>query len=208
MSWRDLMPGAEPLSPISPEPPKPPAAVDCGDCGDCGYRQADTESAPRLADLEAAAGPDWPAIRENPDALAALRRAMEARRLREQGIPPDDYTQPAHCDGCGPVLLWEGAPARVITCPWCWNRRAGKPVPKPTTEQRDFWERPKTRTDKTDKTPSPVTCATCGHFEPNTVGSGAGVGRCRIKAPASLKAPALWPHAAHRCPDWSPADER
>jgi hypothetical protein len=104
--------GDSPNSPVSPTP--------------------DPKTKGNVYDLEAAAGPDWPAIRDDADAVAALRRALEVRRLREQGIPPDDYTQPAHCDGCGPVLLWRGAPARVIACPWCWNRRAGKPVPRPT----------------------------------------------------------------------------
>jgi hypothetical protein len=93
------------------------------------------------------------------------------------------------------VLLWEGAPARVIACPWCLNRAAGKPVPRPS--------------QPAPTTPAaPVTCAACGHFKPNTVGSSAGIGRCRIEAPASRRASTLWPHAVHHCPDWSPADGR
>ena len=50
----------------------------------------------------------------------------------------------------------------------------------------------------------PVTCATCRSFERDHIGDGAGLGSCRIDAPASRRAPALWPHAPHRCIAWSP----
>ena len=66
----------------------------------------------------------------------AMLRALEAesvRGQRERGERPPTYTQAATCDACGPVWLWPGAPARVLACPWCFNRRAGKPVPQPPT---------------------------------------------------------------------------
>jgi hypothetical protein len=81
--------------------------------------------------LREAAGPDWTAIKDDDQALAALRAALEAHRCRQQGTPPPDYTQPARCAGCGPVLLWSGAPSSVQACPWCSNRAAGKPIPRP-----------------------------------------------------------------------------
>lgn len=44
-------------------------------------------------------------------------------------------TQAATCDGCGPVLLALGAPDRVGNCLWCFMRRAGKAIPRPTVER-------------------------------------------------------------------------
>lgn len=84
-----------------------------------------------LSDLRAAAGPDWPAVKDDPAALAALRDALEVGRLRDQGIRPATYTKPAFCDGCGPVWLWEEAPDHVVGCVWCFNRATGRPIPRP-----------------------------------------------------------------------------
>lgn len=50
--------------------------------------------------------------------------------------------------------------------------------------------------------PLPVSCDGCQHFTPSTTSPTAGLGRCRIEAPASLIPPALWPSAEHRCRDW------
>lgn len=50
--------------------------------------------------------------------------------------------------------------------------------------------------------PPPVSCDRCQHFTPSTTSPTAGLGRCRIEAPASLIPPALWPSAEHRCRDW------
>ena len=62
--------------------------------------------------------------------LAAHVRALALRIEREAGIVPAAYTAPAHCEGCGPVWLWPGA-VRVPACPWCLNRRARRPIPRP-----------------------------------------------------------------------------
>ena len=135
--------------------------------------------------LRAAAGPDWPEVRDNPDALAALRAALAVERSRAEGIAPPDYTQAVVCAGCGLVWLWQGAPARVIGCPWCANRINGRPVPRPATPPA-----------------APVvTCGTCEHYLPDSYGAG-GLGRCRIDAPGSRVAPALWPRGEHRCAAW------
>jgi hypothetical protein len=83
------------------------------------------------ADLQAEAGPDWPLLEADHEALDAFALAVSIRRQRERGDRPALYTQPAHCAGCGPVWLWEGAPAHLIACPWCFNRVAGKPIPRP-----------------------------------------------------------------------------
>lgn len=84
-----------------------------------------------LPRIKAAAGDDWPAIKADQDALEALALALVTRQQREHGTRPEHYTQRAHCEACGPVWLWEGAPARVLACPWCFNRTAGKPIPRP-----------------------------------------------------------------------------
>jgi hypothetical protein len=48
---------------------------------------------------------------------------------------------------------------------------------------------------------APVTCGTCEAFERDLIGDGAGLGACRINAPASRRPPALWPNAPHLCSD-------
>ena len=63
--------------------------------------------------------------------LLDYARALVARTRRMAGVVPHMWDKPVQCGGCGPVLLWDEAPARVIACPWCWNRRAGLPVPRP-----------------------------------------------------------------------------
>jgi hypothetical protein len=69
--------------------------------------------------------------------VATLRdylRAQDFARMMDRGIPPPGYSKAVECSGCGPVLLWQSSPDRVIACPWCFRRKAGKPIPRPTTE--------------------------------------------------------------------------
>lgn len=94
---------------------------------------SEKKSAPTLAELKQAAGPDWPEIEHRPEVIGALAYAIQTRRMREQGERPLSYTHAAVCSGCGPVWLWEGAPDHVEGCPWCFNRSAGRPVPAPPT---------------------------------------------------------------------------
>lgn len=84
-----------------------------------------------LEQLQRAAGPDWSDIKDYTDMLHALADAIHTRRLRTRGEVPPDYTHACECAGCGPVWLWPGTPARVLGCPWCFNRAAGKPIPRP-----------------------------------------------------------------------------
>ena len=80
-----------------------------------------------------AAGDDWPDIQNQPDNLAAFVHAVQTRLMREQGQVPARYTQPSHCEACGPVWpvwLWQGAPGFVYGCPWCFNRVNGQPIPR------------------------------------------------------------------------------
>lgn len=76
---------------------------------------------------------EWAELEADPALLAAHRRADEVRRLREAGQAPDGYTSQTHCQGCGPVPIWPGAPARVLGCPWCLVRAQGRPISLPFT---------------------------------------------------------------------------
>lgn len=68
---------------------------------------------------------------ERPELLEAFANALRCDLERQRGELPPHYVQACECDRCGPVLLWAGAPARVLGCPWCRNRGAGLPIPRP-----------------------------------------------------------------------------
>jgi len=87
-----------------------------------------------LIDVLRAAGDDWPELQENPNTLEAFVHAVQTRRMREQGLVPAHYTQPSHCEACGPVWLWQGAPEHVYGCTWCFNRVNGQPIPRPDSD--------------------------------------------------------------------------
>lgn len=99
------------LLPVSPLPPLP--------------RLLELAAAERLPpdlvknlpadDLSACAG-------STDDELRAYLRALERSEQMARGLVPASYTAAAECARCGPVRLWEGAPARVTACPWCWHR--------------------------------------------------------------------------------------
>lgn len=76
-----------------------------------------------LAEIKTEAGSDWPEIEANPVLLDAFARAIQVRRMREHGEVPKHYTSKTDCAHCGPVPIFEGAPDRVLGCPWCFNRR-------------------------------------------------------------------------------------
>jgi hypothetical protein len=65
------------------------------------------------------------------DILRAYLHARQRGAVMDPGIAPEGYTQAVRCAGCGLVLLWPGCPPQVKACPWCFRRRAGKPVPRP-----------------------------------------------------------------------------
>lgn len=62
------------------------------------------------------------------DTLAAFARSLEQRREMDEGIIPKGYTEIAFCRHCGPVRLWFAG--EVLSCPWCLNRTAGRPIPR------------------------------------------------------------------------------
>lgn len=83
-----------------------------------------------LAELKAMLGTDWPECERDPLLLDTYARSVATRRMREAGVVPAHYTAITVCVHCGPVLIFPGAPERVLSCPWCFNRTAGKPVPR------------------------------------------------------------------------------
>jgi len=72
---------------------------------------------------------DWRKGAISGDTLAAFARALAQRRERDQGKRPAHYTEQATCKHCGPIWLWFSG--EVPGCPWCWNRAADKPIPRP-----------------------------------------------------------------------------
>ena len=107
--------------------------------------------------------------------LRAYLRARDAGAAMDDGSLPPGYSRAALCAGCGPVWLWPTAPAHVLACPWCFRRKAGKPVPHP-----------------------PVTCGSCRHFRPNPLNPAAGFGGCLLET-----ARAFYPMQAHACADFT-----
>ena len=142
------------------------------------YRLADAEGLPRgIVDrlTDADLDPDNGAHLLDDAGLRRWLHVLAENERMRQGIAPDGWTQPSHCERCGPVRLWTGAPLHVIGCPWCHVRRAGGAVPRPS-----------------------VTCAACTHRQPRPDTSDAGMHTC-------TKAHGLhFANEQHACPDWHP----
>ena len=133
-----------------------------------------------LAELEEAAGEDWPGLRDDLTVLQALANAVVTRRQRERGECPPHWTE--HCDyaGCGPVFLWPGSPARVLGCPWCFNRAEGRAIPRPVA----------------------VTCGTCRHFRRIDYPH---LGHCAAGEPEAIAG--LWDTDGRGCARWLPLEQ-
>lgn len=131
-----------------------------------------------LAELEEAAGEDWPEVRDDPQVLEALAHAVITRRQRERGERPSHWSETCDCADCGPVYLWRGSPASVLGCPWCLNRAEGQPIPRPVA----------------------VTCGTCRHFQrinhPH-------LGHCDKGRPEAIAG--LWDTDRRGCDRWLPS---
>lgn len=74
------------------------------------------------------------------DALRAYVRVLRDGELRAQGQVPPDETATAQCVRCGPVFIAPevaavlpriGGTPTAAGCPWCHNRKAGRPIPRP-----------------------------------------------------------------------------
>lgn len=124
-----------------------------------------------LADADAVACDGLP-----DDVLRAYLHALEAGRRMDAGMVPPGWGDAVArtCEGCGPVLLWPGCPAKVKACPWCFRRKAGNPIPRPL-----------------------VACGECRHFLPDTMNPEAGMGGCEL-GPGR----AYWPMKRHCCTSW------
>ncbi len=66
--------------------------------------------------------------------LRAYLHALARHERMDKGLPPLDWGTVVErtCRGCGPVLLWAGCPDMVTACPWCFRRKAGKRIARPT----------------------------------------------------------------------------
>lgn len=107
--------------------------------------------------------------------LVAYLRALAAQERMDMGMTPLEWGEPVArtCEGCGPVLLWRDCPDVVKACPWCFKRKAGKPIPRPL-----------------------VKCGDCRHYVPDPLNPAAGVGTCNNGCSARR------PMQGHRCADW------
>ena len=85
-----------------------------------------------LADL---ANDEWPEILGNPHDLKVYCEMSQITKMREKGEVPHHYTATTICMSCGPVPIWEGCEPKVVGCPWCLNRAAGRPLPRVIVDQ-------------------------------------------------------------------------
>ncbi len=76
---------------------------------------------------------DWRKGRVSIETLGAFAKSLTQRREMNQGKRPAHYTERATCKHCGPVWLWLSGEVR--SCPWCRNRIAGRPIPRPSSEE-------------------------------------------------------------------------
>ena len=83
---------------------------------------------------------------------------------RHAGRVPEADTAAMHCQHCGPVWTHPDIAAclpvvagwpRALGCPWCFVRKAGGYIPRPS-----------------------ITCGDCQHFTPDTINPPAGMGTC------------------------------
>jgi|SRR5690625_451173 len=124
-----------------------------------------------------------------PDAtLRAYLTAMQDTADRMAGRIPTGETTPILCAHCGPVWSHPEVAAvlpvvddwpHALGCPWCHVRKALKAMPRP-----------------------PVTCATCQHFQPDTLNPDAGMGACMGGHGDH------YPNQRHRCGQYRPKENQ
>ncbi len=109
------------------------------------------------------------------DVLTAFARSLAQRREIHQGIVPPGHTKSAVCRHCGPIWLWFSG--EVLGCPWCWNRVAERPIPRPQA----------------------ISCGDCVHFKriahPH-------LGHCTKDQPEAYAG--LWDTDFRACLRWQP----
>lgn len=76
---------------------------------------------------------DWDNGDISDSTLKTFVQSLIQHRDISKGKLPDHYTHHANCRHCGPIWLWFSG--EVQGCPWCWNRLADKPIPRPCSVQ-------------------------------------------------------------------------
>jgi hypothetical protein len=199
MSWREtlgVIPSTEsPYTHNSHNAQKPPEPSICADIADSAHKDSEEDSkllealadACRELDItpaevkDALAPEDIEGWRNGEilgDTLSAFARSLVQRREMDQGKRPAHYTERATCKHCGPIWLWFSG--EVLGCPWCWNRAADKPIPRPCSVQ----------------------CGDCIHFEridhPH-------LGHCAKGEPEAVAG--LWDTDRRGCARWLPLEQ-
>ena len=158
MSWREVLSVANPAEPLcahnthnAHKSSEPGNCADIADSAEGESKLLEALSAAcrgltiTSAEVRDALAPedieDWRKGDISAKTLAAFARSLVHRREMNLGKVPAHFTERATCKRCGPVWLWFAG--EVLGCPWCWNRLAGRPIPRPT----------------------PVHCSDCAHFE-------------------------------------------
>ena len=72
---------------------------------------------------------DWEEISNDPAQLKVLRYTIKEAKQIRAGVVPDAYIAITDCRRCGSVYVWPGYPDPASSCPWCFNRVKGLPVP-------------------------------------------------------------------------------
>ncbi len=80
-------------------------------------------------------GSEWSELLENKNGelteqeIPVAEAMVAIIQMRQKGIVPEHYTATTDCRHCGLVPIFEGLPATVDGCPWCFNRIKGLPIP-------------------------------------------------------------------------------
>ena len=173
--------GATPSDPQNPQVPQPADAANAPDHSDLRAKLRQLAEAENLPPAIVDGLSDADLAPDNGCALlddAGLRRWLYVRAENgemQRGIAPPGWTQASHCERCGPVRLWTGAPLHVIGCPWCHVRRAGGAVPRPT-----------------------IACATCQNMRRLPQTGVAGMQSCKANHGMHFA------NERHTCDDWKP----
>ena len=78
---------------------------------------------------------DWVNGDVSYDNLVAFVCSLAERSEIDNGRVPVNYTERGICKLCGQV--WLPFSAEIDGCPWCWNRAAGKAIPRPKSVSCD-----------------------------------------------------------------------
>lgn len=144
-----------------------------------GAEWIDAASIHRVHDLDMAA-----CIGLDESQLAAYLSLLDDTAERHAGRVPAGHTAAIHCQLCGPVwahpdiaavLPVVGGWPRALGCPWCFVRKVGGYIPRPS-----------------------VACSGCRHFTPDTINPEAGMGVC--EAGNGM----YWAMQRHTCGNHSP----